>query len=75
MHRELAFHASQARSEDIHALKKNGIRYILEKPWKDTFDPPLDISGGKGLRGWSHPQTARLLCPLQCLAEFDENPE
>jgi hypothetical protein len=75
MRHELSLHASNARSEDLHSLKKNGIRYILEKPWQDTFKPPLDVNGGKGLRGWSHPQTARLLCPLQSLEEFDDNPE
>ncbi|KAG1759612.1 hypothetical protein EDD22DRAFT_752920, partial [Suillus occidentalis] len=43
-------------------------------PEFDQFDPPLVKHHGKLARGWNHPQTARLLCPMRMLSTFDADP-
>ncbi|KAG1904372.1 uncharacterized protein F5891DRAFT_909994, partial [Suillus fuscotomentosus] len=43
-------------------------------PGVDQFNPPLLRQHGKIARGWNHPQTARLLCPMRMLDTFDSNP-
>jgi hypothetical protein len=73
---KLADHASQARSDDIHALRTRGILYILPGKFElaTGFTPPLSCTGPKAGRGFRHPQTARLLCPRNALDEFDTDP-
>jgi hypothetical protein len=47
---------------------------MLKNPEFDQFDPPLVKHHGKLARGWNHPQTARLLCPMRMLSTFDADP-
>ena len=75
---EVAEHASNTRSEDVHLLREKGLRYILA-PYGDfnlaSFDPPLNVSGDRRHLGWRHPQTARMLVPRRLLDTFDANPQ
>jgi hypothetical protein len=71
-------HASNAWSDDIHTLRKKGIRFILKLDGNfnmASFDPPLDPEGDMAQRGWKHRQTARMLTPRRSLADFDRDPE
>ncbi|KAG2081110.1 hypothetical protein BD769DRAFT_1399276 [Suillus cothurnatus] len=38
---------------------------MLKSPESDQFNPSLLKHHGKIARGWNHPQTARLLCPMR----------
>jgi hypothetical protein len=67
--------ANAARCDDTGSLKHTGLQYMLNDPTKDRFDPPILKSHSKALRGWNHPQTARLLCPARDIAEFDVDPQ
>ncbi|KAG2055269.1 hypothetical protein BDR06DRAFT_882669 [Suillus hirtellus] len=40
---------------------------MLKNPETDQFNPPLFKQHGKIVRGWNHPQTAQLLCPMWML--------
>ncbi|KAJ6449116.1 hypothetical protein C8R45DRAFT_763789, partial [Mycena sanguinolenta] len=50
-----------SRGEDANTLKKNIILYLTADT-SVALDPPLHPSA-KVTRGFSHPVTARLLCP------------
>ncbi|KAG1744234.1 hypothetical protein EDB19DRAFT_1632827, partial [Suillus lakei] len=67
--------ASDARSDDTGSLMQEGLEYMLLDPESSSFNPPLLKKHGKACRGWNHPQTARLLCPVQHLEEFDADPQ
>lgn len=53
---------------------REGLVYMLKNPETDQFNPPLLKQHGKIVRGWNHPQTARLLCPMRTLDIFDNDP-
>ncbi|KAG1733095.1 hypothetical protein EDD22DRAFT_960264 [Suillus occidentalis] len=67
--------ASDARSDDTGSLMREGLEYMLLDPESSSFNPPLLKKHGKACRGWNHPQTARLLCPVRRLEEFDADPQ
>ncbi|KAG2136785.1 hypothetical protein BD769DRAFT_1664314 [Suillus cothurnatus] len=67
--------ANDARSNDTGSLMREGLVYMLKNPETDQFNPPLLKQHGKVARGWNHPQTARLLCPMRMLDTFDKNPQ
>ncbi|KAG1857769.1 hypothetical protein F4604DRAFT_1931249 [Suillus subluteus] len=67
--------ANAAHCDDMGSLKHTGLQYMLNDPTKDRFDPPILKSHSQALRGWNHPQTARLLCPARDIAEFDVDPQ
>ncbi|KAG1904887.1 uncharacterized protein F5891DRAFT_1184309 [Suillus fuscotomentosus] len=67
--------ANDARSDDTGSLMREGLVYMLKNPETDQFNPPLLKQHGKIVRGWNHPQTARLLCPMRMLDVFDKNPQ
>lgn len=69
---QIAENARNARSEDVYKIRTRGIRYILGKDFEATsFNPPLDPYGDKIQRGWNHIQTARALCPMHSIADFN----
>ncbi|KAF8054780.1 hypothetical protein FPV67DRAFT_1549128 [Lyophyllum atratum] len=52
------------RSDDTGGLKKDIISYMMVS--RDTaVSPPIPSTGSKMVRGWSHVQTAALLCPIE----------
>lgn len=51
------------RSDDCAALKDRLPSFILFDT-KQTLDPPISSTGNKNDRGWRHPITATLLCPI-----------
>ncbi|KAG1781401.1 hypothetical protein EV702DRAFT_1042498 [Suillus placidus] len=55
----------------IHAVMQS---CTLFNPGVDQFNPPLLRQHGKIARGWNHPQTAWLLCPMRMLDKFDSDP-
>lgn len=64
--------ASNARSNDLGAIRFNAMAYL--KPFGE-YKPPQVGSRDKTLRGWNNRVTARMLCPISMLAEFDANPD
>ena len=64
---------SDQRSTDLGSIKHDGLSYLL--PNGSTFNPPIPKSEDKSNRGFNHPQLARMLCPLQKLESFDEDPD
>ncbi|KAG2122706.1 hypothetical protein BD769DRAFT_1350708, partial [Suillus cothurnatus] len=66
--------SNDARSDDTGSLMREGLVYMLKTPETDQFNPPLLKQHGKIARGWNHPQTARLLCPMRMLDIFDNDP-
>jgi hypothetical protein len=48
--------------------------YIPFNTEEHLLDPPITKANAKSLRGFNHLATARLLCPIKRLNEFDDNP-
>ncbi|KAJ7257351.1 hypothetical protein C8J57DRAFT_550447 [Mycena rebaudengoi] len=63
-----------ARSDDTSTLKKDIPEYLLPpvprapegqpQPKAAVLDPPIPPNGSKACRGFNHPVTAKLLCPI-----------
>ena len=62
-----------ARAEDSNLLKNHIIGYLPLDMTKETVMPPI-VGKNKSDRGWNHKWTARALCPLSKLEQFNENP-
>lgn len=71
---QLATTSNDARSEDTGSLRYAILSYIPKDLRKDKLDPPLLTDDSKALRGFHHPMTARLLCPMRLINEFDKSP-
>jgi hypothetical protein len=68
--------AGAARSEDISSLKEAILSYAAVHSPEGELRPQINLSSSKSnTRGLNHPMLARLLCPIQYLDQFDENPE
>ena len=68
--------AGAARSEDISSLKEAILSYAAVHSPEGVLRPQINSSSSKSdTRGFNHPMLARLLCPIQYLAQFDENLE
>jgi hypothetical protein len=52
------------RAEDAASLKGKILNYLLLDKMS-TLEPVIKVDGKKADRGWIHPVTARLLCPLK----------
>lgn len=68
---QLSAAANNARGDDSCTCRKateESIRLII------GLGPQLSIAK-KSDRGWNNRHTARLLCPLRYLSEFDKDPE
>jgi hypothetical protein len=52
------------RAEDAASLKSKSLNYLLLNRML-SLEPAIKVGGNKGDRGWAHPVTARLLCPLR----------
>ena len=58
-----------ARANDTHALK-----YLILSFLPPNIHTPIVATRDKHIRGWHHKWTARALCPLKRLEEFDADP-
>jgi hypothetical protein len=68
--------AGAARSEDISSLKEVILGYAAVHSPEGELRPQINPSSSKSdTRGFNHLMLARLLCPIQYLDQFDENPE
>lgn len=52
------------RAEDAASLKGKILSYLLLDKMS-SLEPVIKVGGKKADRGWAHPVTARLLCPLK----------
>lgn len=52
------------RAEDAASLKGKIMNYLLLDK-TTSLEPVIKVGGKKADRGWAHPVTARLLCPLK----------
>ncbi|KIK31676.1 hypothetical protein CY34DRAFT_19679 [Suillus luteus UH-Slu-Lm8-n1] len=71
---QLSSAANDAQSDDTGSLTREGLVYMLKNPETDQFNPPLLKQHRKIARGWNHVQTAQLLCLMQMLDIFDNDP-
>ena len=71
---QLSTHTSSARQEDTGSLKHDIIQYLMAEPSRQTVNPPITKNDEKSRRGFNHPVTARLLCPIQRIPKFDRDP-
>ncbi|TCD61407.1 hypothetical protein EIP91_008511 [Steccherinum ochraceum] len=62
---------SNARSNDLGAIRFDAMAYL--KPFGE-HKPPQVGNRDKSLRGWNNKVTARMLCPISMLEEFDADP-
>ncbi|TFK38280.1 hypothetical protein BDQ12DRAFT_723616 [Crucibulum laeve] len=72
--KQLSSAAATARQEDTAALKNRILGYIHLDMLNGVLKPPLTSAHAKSLRGFNHPEIARLLCPIKQLGEFDADP-
>ncbi|KAG6851912.1 hypothetical protein C0991_005040, partial [Blastosporella zonata] len=65
--------ANSAKTDDTSLLKPAIVQYMLH----DLIAPPnpaIPPTGSKAPRGFANPTTARLLCPIKKLGQFDADP-
>ncbi|KAJ3486607.1 hypothetical protein NLI96_g4131 [Meripilus lineatus] len=64
------------RSDDIKSIRNDGISYLHKTP-HTIITPRIRLESGtrKDDRGWDHLLTARLMCPLKLLQEYEADPE
>jgi hypothetical protein len=68
--------AGAARSEDISSLKEPILTYAAVHSPTGEIQLQIKSSSSKAdTRGWNHPLTARLMCPIQYLEQFDDDPK
>ena len=66
---------TQSRADDTTSLGKAGLAYLADTLPNGVITPPISLTSTKGeSRGFKHPVTARLLCPIKYLTEFDADP-
>ncbi|KAI6143596.1 hypothetical protein BKA82DRAFT_9216 [Pisolithus tinctorius] len=71
---ELVASAARSQTNDTGSLKWDMLTYMLEDPTTQSVKPPIQKGDPKSTHGWNHPLTARNLCPIVHLEEFDRNP-
>ena len=64
---------AEARAQDTNLLRYEIPKYIPLNYKTDSVLPPI-TGGEKSGRGFSHPATGKLLCPLRYLDRFQANP-
>lgn len=55
---------NSVRAEDASSLKGKILNYLLLDK-TTSLEPVIKVGGKKADRGWAHPVTARLMCPLK----------
>lgn len=68
---QLSAAACNARAEDTSSCRKATPDFV----GTTLANNPRLYMERKSDRGWHNPHTARLLCPLKHLQEFDDDPE
>ena len=63
----------EARAQDTNLLRYEIPKYIPLNYKTDSVTPPI-TGGEKSGRGFSHPATGKLLCPLRYLDRFQADP-
>ena len=63
----------EARAQDTNMLRYEIPKYIPLNYKTDSVMPPI-TGGEKSGRGFSHPATGKLLCPLRYLDRFQADP-
>ncbi|KAG6851880.1 hypothetical protein C0991_005319 [Blastosporella zonata] len=71
---ELQRTANCAKTDDMSALRQQIIHYLMEDI-NDYPYPQIQPSNTKAGRGFLHPVTARHLCSVELLEDFDSDPE
>jgi hypothetical protein len=72
--RQLRNASRGARSDDSNSLLSDGLEYVSARC--GPLDPAIPARQPKAdVRGFNHPILARLLCPIDFLESFDEDPE
>ncbi|KAG6896814.1 hypothetical protein C0992_005914 [Termitomyces sp. T32_za158] len=66
--------SNSAKTDDTSSLKPAIIRYLPKDP-DNEVKPRFPPTGTKAVRGFRNLTTARHLCPIKKLAEFDANPQ
>ncbi|KAN0080290.1 hypothetical protein V8E55_009856, partial [Tylopilus felleus] len=66
---------NNTRSIDTTKLKSYIAQYVAPEPHRAALDPPIVNINGRDQMGLKHPVLTRFICPMDVLADFDENPE
>lgn len=66
---------NNTRSIDATKLKSYIAQYAALEPHRAALDPPIVNINGRDQMGLKHPVLAHFICPMDVLADFDENPE
>jgi len=66
--------ANNACADDMASLRMDGIAYLCKDP-SSQVSLPITKEQGKTVRGFNHPTTARLLCLMRHLKDFDRDLE
>ena len=64
--------AHAARQEDTGSIRYDALAYICRE--NEVLNPPITKDLAKSSRGFNHPSTAWLLCPMKLLEEFKVDP-
>ena len=64
---------NNVRSVDTTTLKSHIADYVAVDPHKKALDPPI-VNTNRDQMGLKHPILARLICPVEVLAELVKNP-
>ena len=70
---QLTSGAVSGRSDDTGGLKYDGLNYVMDDP-TTPLTPSLTGTFSKAGRGCHHPVLARLICPINKLSEYDDDP-
>ena len=62
------------RSIDATSLRRYIGQYLSPDPRKAGLDPPIVSGSGRAEMGLKHPVLARMLCPVEKLDEYDNDP-
>lgn len=66
--------AAQGRNDDTARLKAMTLTFMPAPVLTDMPESLLNSAAAKQERGWHHLRTARMLCPMALLSEFDSDP-
>jgi hypothetical protein len=66
--------ADSARQEDTGGIRYSALAFIPRDPETIALNPPITKQSTWSSRGFNHPATARLLCPIKRLVDFEDNP-
>lgn len=67
---------TKSQLEDVKGLRVAGIKYLAALEPLRFMRPSMDVWRCKRIyRGWNHPVSARLLCPVERFSDYIADPD